>query len=220
MNELAPGVFFLRGRPPDSNAYVVEEVLVDSATRLGAGRLLRKLKGRHLRAHALTHVHPPTQGASARVAKTFGIPIWCGERDADRMNNGTPTADQPDRWFNRFQQRVFAGPGHLVSRRLHEGDEVAGFRVLEVPGHAPGHLAFWRERDRVLLLGDVVTNENVWTGRRGLREPPPLFTPDPPENRRSARRLAALEPALVCFSHGKPLRDTKAFVRFVEGLPT
>ena len=218
MEELAPGVFFLRGRPPDSNAYVLGDVLVDSATRLGARRLLRRLAGVPLTAHALTHVHPPTQGASARVAQTLEIPIWCGERDAERMERGEPSADQPDRLFNRFQQRVFAGPGHPVERRLREGDSVADFEVLDVPGHAPGHVAFWRETDRVLVLGDVVTNENVWIGLPGLREPPPIFTPDPAENRRSARRLASLEPALVCFSHGKPLRDTQRFVDFAGSL--
>jgi hydroxyacylglutathione hydrolase len=192
---------------------------VDSATRLGARRLLKRLQGIPLGAHALTHVHPPTQGASARVAQTFGIPIWCGERDAARMERGEPTADQPDRLFNRFQQRVFAGPGHPVQRRLREGDSVGSdFEVLEVPGHAPGHIALWRARDRIVLLGDVVTNESVWTGLPGLREPPTLFTPDPAENRRSALRLAALRPELICFSHGKPLRDTDRFVDFVASL--
>jgi hydroxyacylglutathione hydrolase len=192
---------------------------VDSATRLGTRRLLKRLQGIPLGAHALTHVHPPTQGASARVAQTFGIPIWCGERDAARMEHGAPTADQPDRLFNRFQQRVFAGPGHPVQRRLREGNSVGGdFEVLEVPGHAPGHIALWRARDKVLLLGDVVTNENVWIGLPGLREPPRIFTPDPAENRRSALRLAALRPELICFSHGKPLRDTDRFVDFVASL--
>jgi glyoxylase-like metal-dependent hydrolase (beta-lactamase superfamily II) len=135
------------------------------------------------------------------------------------MEAGTPTADQPDRVFNRFQQRFFAGPGHPVHRRLREGDPVGEFKVLEVPGHAPGHIAFWREHDRVLVLGDVVTNENVWLGLPGLHEPPPIFTPDPAENRRSARRLAALKPELICFSHGKPMRDVEAFCEFVASLP-
>ena len=35
----------------------------------------------------------------------------------------------------------------------------------------------------------------------------------------SARRLAALEPELVCFGHGLPLRDSAAFQTFVAGLP-
>lgn len=43
--------------------------------------------------------------------------------------------------------------------------------------------------------------------------------PDPARNRQSARKLAALEPALVCFGHGPPLRDTQRFVEFVAALP-
>ena len=37
-----------------------------------------------------------------------------------------------------------------------EGDEVAGFRVIHFPGHAPGLIGLWRESDRVALVSDVV----------------------------------------------------------------
>jgi hydroxyacylglutathione hydrolase len=219
MDELAPGVWLMRGIPPNSNAYVVGDVLVDSATRRGARRLLRNLRGRNLRTHALTHVHPPTQGASHAVSEALSLEVWCHAREAAAMESGNILPTQPRHWFNRFQQRFFAGPGHPVARKLAEGDEVADFTVLEAPGHAPGHIALWRESDRVLILGDVVTNENVWTGVPGLREPPAMFTPDPARNRESARRLAALEPALTCFSHGRPLRDGRRLQQFVAGLP-
>lgn len=58
------------------------------------------------------------------------------------------------------------------------------------------------------------------TGLPGLNDPKPFFTTDPVENRRSARRLAQLEPRLVLFGHGAPLRDTRKFVDFVNALPT
>ncbi len=93
------------------------------------------------------------------------------------------------------------------------------FTVLEVPGHSIGHVAFWRERDRVLILGDAVNTMNLLTTRKGLQEPPAAFTPDPVRNRASIRRLAALEPALVCAGHGPPLRDAEAFTAFAESLP-
>ena len=116
---------------------------------------------------------------------------------------------------------AFAGPGHKVDRVLHEGDELdAGFTVLETPGHSAGHLAFWRESDRALVLGDVLFNQHPLLGIPGLRQPPDFFTPDVPRNRDSARRLAELEPALVCFGHGPPLRDTAKFVEFVRSLPS
>jgi glyoxylase-like metal-dependent hydrolase (beta-lactamase superfamily II) len=52
-----------------------------------------------------------------------------------------------------------------------------------------------------------------------LHEPPRVFTPDPQRNRASARRLAALEPELVCFGHGPPLRDPGELARFIARLP-
>jgi hydroxyacylglutathione hydrolase len=46
-----------------------------------------------------------------------------------------------------------------------------------------------------------------------------MVTPDPVRNRESERRMGELEPALVCFGHGAPLRDTKKFVEFTRALP-
>jgi glyoxylase-like metal-dependent hydrolase (beta-lactamase superfamily II) len=80
-------------------------------------------------------------------------------------------------------------------------------------------VAYWRESDRTLILGDVLNNMNVLSGVPGLREPPRVFTPDPQRNRASARRLAALEPELVCFGHGPPLRDPGELARFIARLP-
>ena len=115
--------------------------------------------------------------------------------------------------------RYWCGPARHVDRHLREGDEVAGFKVLDVPGHSPGHIAYWREDDRVLILGDVLNNMDVVTGRPGLKDPKPYFTHAPVQNRQSARKLGALEPKLVLFGHGAPLTDTRKFVDFVNGLP-
>jgi glyoxylase-like metal-dependent hydrolase (beta-lactamase superfamily II) len=80
-------------------------------------------------------------------------------------------------------------------------------------------VAFWRESDRTLICGDVLNNMHLVTGIPGLHEPPVAFTADPARNRESARRLAELEPALACFGHGPPLRDTRRFTEFVAALP-
>lgn len=90
--------------------------------------------------------------------------------------------------------------------------------MIEVPGHTAGHVAYWRESDRTLILGDVLFNAHLLTGRAGLHEPPAVFTSDPGLNRRSARKLARLRPALVCFGHGPPLRDGGRFAEFIAGL--
>ena len=220
MKQLAAGVWQLRGFPPNAiNVYLVEDVLIDAATRRAGRRILRQLEGRTVNAHALTHAHADHQGASSEVCDALRVPFWVGERDVplaeDPHNMAT---SQPPHPLNRLAMKYWAGPGRPVDRQLREGDEVAAFRVLDAPGHSPGHIAYWREADRVLIIGDVLNNMKVTTGIPGLHEPPWFFTADPAENRRSARKLVALEPKLVLFGHGAPLRDTKKLADFVNRL--
>ncbi len=219
MKELVEDVCQLRGLPHHAiNIYLVGDVLVDAGSRHAARRILRQLAGRPIVAHALTHAHPDHQGSSHRVCEERGIPLWCGEADAEAVEDGRLASRQPRHWINSLSERAWAGPPYPVARRLGEGDELGGFTVLETPGHSAGHVSFWRDSDRTLLLGDVLNNMNLFTGMTGLHEPPAFFTPDPARNRESARRLAALEPELVCFGHGPPLRDPARLQEFVAGL--
>jgi glyoxylase-like metal-dependent hydrolase (beta-lactamase superfamily II) len=219
VRQLADDLWLLHGQPPYFiNVYLIGDVLIDAATRRAGRRILRQLEGRRITAHALTHAHPDHQGASKEVCDALGIPLWCGEADADAMEQGTIPETQPDHPINRLIDRFWLGPPHPVARRLQEGDVVSGFEVLHVPGHSAGHVAYWRDSDRALILGDVLTNINTITGLPGLHEPQSIFTPDPKTNRDSARRLAALEPELVCFGHGRPLRDPAKLERYVAGL--
>jgi glyoxylase-like metal-dependent hydrolase (beta-lactamase superfamily II) len=221
VKQLADGVWQLSGFPPNGiNVFVAEDVLIDAASRHATRRILRQVEGHKLSAHALTHAHPDHQGASHAVCERLGLPFWVSADDADAAENPALIGErQPSHPVAQFYYRIFAGPGHPVDRKLAEGDEVAGFKVLEVPGHSAGHVAFWRESDRVLILGDVLNNMDVLTGIPGLHAPKDYLTPDPDRNRQSAKRLGALEPSLVLFGHGAPLRDTKKFVDFVAALP-
>ncbi len=221
MRQLAEDVHLLRGWPPNAiNVYLIADVLVDAATRQGERRIMRQLSGRTLSAHALTHAHPDHQGSSHAICERLQIPLWCGQGDVPAMETpGGVYNSQAPTWLNRLQRRFWTGPPHPVARALVEGDVVAGFTVLETPGHSRGHVAYWRESDRVLILGDVLNNMNVITGIPGLHEPPAIFTPDPARNRASARRLAALRPQLTCFGHGAPLRDPDRLADFVARLP-
>jgi glyoxylase-like metal-dependent hydrolase (beta-lactamase superfamily II) len=220
MKQLADDVFQLRGWPPDAiNVYLVGDVLVDAATRQGERRIMRQIASHRVSAHALTHAHPDHQGSSHAVCGRLGIPLWCGQGDVPAMETpGGISNSQAPGIVNWLQQRFWTGPPHPVARALVEGDEVAGFTVLETPGHSPGHVTYWRESDRVMILGDVLNGINVKTGRRGLHEPPDVFTPDPPRNRESIRRLAALRPSLACFGHGPPLRDPGLLAEFAAQL--
>lgn len=207
----------MHGRPRDAiNVYLVGDVLVDAGTLLARRRILRQLKARRVGAHALTHAHPDHYGSSHAVCETLSIPLWCGARDADVAEGARPAPGA-----GRGARLVAKMPlprAHPVERRLKEGDEVAGFTVLDTPGHSPGLVSFWRDSDRTLLCGDVLFNIHPLTGRRGLREPPQLLTNDPPLNRDSIRRLAALRPALVLFGHGPPLRDPERLAGLARSL--
>ena len=192
------------------------DVLIDAGTQFDRRRILRQLEGRTVSAHALTHAHPDHFGSSHAVCEALGIPLWCGERDAHVVQGARP--EPAEGRVARLLVRMPLPEPHAVERRLEEGDEVAGFRVLDTPGHSPGHVSYWRESDRTLLCGDVYFNLSMLTLRPGLHEPPRLLTHDPERNRESIRRLAALRPALVLFGHGPPLRDADRLARFAESL--
>jgi hydroxyacylglutathione hydrolase len=214
--EVAPGLTLLAGRPRNAiNVYVMGDALVDAGTRHARNRILRQVQGRELRSHVLTHGHLDHMGASHEVCTELRLPLLCGEGDVAMVESGGRDGLSEAPLVVRLEHRFMAGAGHPVQRSLSEGDEIAGFTVFEVPGHSPGHLAFWRESDRVLVAGDVFFNINPLTGRPGLRLPPDVFTPDPAQNLESARRLAALEPEIVCFGHGPPLREPERLQRFI-----
>ena len=221
MKQVADDVWVIPSFPPHSiNAWLCGDVLIDAQTRRDGKKIVKALRGRTVTAHALTHAHPDHQGASHEVCEALEIPYWVPERDVEAAENPDLIGQrQPSHPVAQFYARIFTGPAHKVDRALKEGDEIGGFKVIDVPGHSAGQVAYWRESDRILILGDVLNNMNIMTGITGLHEPKDYLTPDPAENRRSAKKLAPLEPNLVLFGHGPPLRDTRKFVDFVEGLP-
>lgn len=219
MKSLAPGVWRLDEFPrPLINIYLIEDVLVDAGRRWDTGRIRRQLGERKISLLALTHVHPDHQGAAKAVCEEREVPLACHEADVDAMEGRRAV-----RASNSLTARVFArlweGPPHKVDRVLREGDEVAGFKVLHAPGHAPGEVIFFRESDRLAICGDVIRNITYLSLRTRLAEPPDDLTPDPVENRRSIRRLAELNPSLILPGHGPPVTDMAAFERFVTALP-
>lgn len=207
MRTLALDVHELRSAPLHVlNVYLVGDVLVDSGTPSAHRRIVRELAAHELAAHVVTHAHADHYGSSHAVCETLDLPLWAGERDADAVERGT-VVPSPTR-IGALLRRAPSLHGHPVARRLREGDTVgAGFSVLDVPGHSPGHIALWREADRTLIVGDVFFN------LPRLGPPPRVLTVDPDANRASMRRLAELRPALVLFGHGPPLRDPERLAR-------
>lgn len=221
MKLLAPGVWRLPQFPgPFVNCYLVGDVLFDAGRSGDRGRILSALASRPLSLVTLTHVHPDHQGVAHELCTARSIPLACHADDVAAMEGRAPmNRGSSDNAFTRLATRLWAGPPHRVDRVLHEGDVVAGFRVIHAPGHAPGEVIFFRDSDRVAICGDVIRNMSFLTTRPGIKEPPDLLTYDPAENRRSIRKLAALRPSLILPGHGPEVTDLAAFQRFVDHLP-
>ncbi len=223
MIEVAENVYHIPLFPRSMvNAYIVDGFLVDAGIRSSERKLLQAIDqlGRHnIQGHVLTHAHPDHQGASAAICQALNIPLWCGANDADAMERGLFADVDVSNLVIRFQKRYWVGPPYPVQRRLQEGDRVGEFVALDVPGHAPGHIALWRERDGVLIAGDVVNNANLVTTRVRLSEPPASFTADVPQNQASIKKIARLRPKLVCVGHGPVLRDTAQLTALANWLP-
>ena len=116
-------------------------------------------------------------------------------------------ARMPRHWLSGSVGPLWTGPPHPVARRLREGDQVGASRSSRRPAIPPAMSRSGEKPTACWSLGDVLCNINIWNGRVMLREPEAIFTLDPAQNRRSARRFLELEPKLVCFGHGPPLRD-------------
>ena len=113
MELLAPDLHLIPSRPAYSfNAYLMEGVLVDAATRGAYGRLRKALNGTRPSAHAITHAHADHQGASAALCEALGIELWAGEADADAMASGDLSDRAPSNMITRWQLRHWAGPAH------------------------------------------------------------------------------------------------------------
>ena len=199
VKQLADGLFQLRGFPPNAiNVYLMGDVLVDAATRHAGSRILRQL-ARAPRSRARADACPPgppgREQGGVREARDPAL-----VRRARRRTRWRPaTSGRPTTGSTGCSTRVWAGPPRKVDRALREGDEVAGFQVLDVPGHSPGHVAYWRESDRVLVLGDVLNNMNVLhrhsgparAAGRSSRSTRPATASRRAGSRRSSRRSSA-----------------------------
>ena len=86
-----------------------------------------------------------------------------------------------------------------IAGTVEEGDEVAGFRVVELPGHAPGLIGLFRESDRLALVSDCfyTLDPADRASRAAARVPHPAFDIDTEQARASIRKLAALDRAVV-----------------------
>ncbi|MFE6494200.1 MBL fold metallo-hydrolase [Streptomyces sp. NPDC057748] len=164
----------------------------------------------------ITHGHCDHYGAAQELADRHGAEILAHGLDAAVIRGEEVIADpvlldwELPLW--EHARTVPAAPPTRVDRELADGDDLgfgAGARVVHAPGHTPGSIGIHLPRHGVLFTGDCVAG----VGRVMLG----VFNIDRAQAVASFRRLAALEPATVCFGHGEPLTaDAPALLRAAE----
>jgi glyoxylase-like metal-dependent hydrolase (beta-lactamase superfamily II)/predicted ester cyclase len=216
LEKVADGVWRLRGGFPakDFNVYLIEEG--DGVTVFDGGIRAMTKAVAHAGARlggikrvVLGHAHPDHRG----IAPGLGVPVLVHPADrADAEGDGGLHGFHLERLAPVVRSiyphllKAWDGGPVTIAGTVDEGDEIAGFRVVHLPGHAPGLIALFRDEDRLALTSDAFYLLNVQTGRPTPPSVPhPAFNADDEQARASLRKLADLGPAAAWPGHLGPL---------------
>lgn len=152
--------------PLQTNCYLVADPATHDAVVIDPGwdapAILQALAAHQWQARAvlLTHAHFDHLGAAGPVVAATGAPLAAHPLEVPLMRQGgggaafglaVPPCPEPDRLLEPGQ------PFDAGSLRLD---------VLFVPGHRPGHVAFYHAGARLVLSGDVLFEQGI--GRTDL----------------------------------------------------
>lgn len=218
---IAEGVWVVRGGFPRRamNVYFVRDgdgvlmfdagikAMTPALAQIGAqlGGITRVLLG---------HGHADHRGA----APGLNAPVWCHPDEvADAEGDGgmhyfdLTQLDAHGKFLLARLLPIWDGGPVSIAGTVSEGDDVCGFSVIHLPGHAPGLIGLWRESDRLALVSDCFYTVDPQTGVHGPpRVPHRAFNQDTEQARASIRKLAALAPATAWTGHADPLQGDVA----------
>jgi glyoxylase-like metal-dependent hydrolase (beta-lactamase superfamily II) len=158
----------------------------------------------------LGHADCDHRGAAAGL----GAPVYTHPLEAEAARS---TASQRGYWqLSRLAPharllypqlvRAWDGGALEVAGTVQAGDRVAGFEVIDLPGHAPGLIGLLREEDGLAICSDVLYTLNLETGLPGPpRVPHPAVNHDTEQARASLRQLAERAPRVVWVGHSRPV---------------
>lgn len=156
--------------PFQENTYVLSDetgecIIVDPGCYESAERseLTDFIRANNLRVVQLvnTHCHIDHVLGNEFVKDTYGVKLYIHHLDEPVLR--AVSAYAPNYGFNKYQPSTPDG-------FLEAGSDVSfgntSLKVLFVPGHAPGHVAFYSATDKALIGGDVLFRNSI--GRTDL----------------------------------------------------
>jgi hydroxyacylglutathione hydrolase len=157
--------------PFQENTYLLhdetkEAIIIDAGCfNDGEKRLLKNYveeNGLIIKRLINTHLHLDHQFGNKYVADTFGvIPEACQE-DEFLLDNVVAQARSFGLPINEGTQVL--GSYIIENQEIRFGDTI--LKSIHVPGHSPGHLAFYSEKDGAVFVGDVLFQGSI--GRTDL----------------------------------------------------
>ncbi|KRG13169.1 MBL fold metallo-hydrolase [Lederbergia galactosidilytica] len=209
------------GRKDDSSFVLVDAGMPHSAPAIIAETEKRFGKDSRPEAIILTHGHFDHIGAVIELIDHWDVPVYAHQLELPFLT-GEKDYPQPDATVEGGM--VAKMSPYFPNEAIQLGDRVQvlpddgtvphmpGFRWIHTPGHAPGHISFFRDEDRALIAGDAFITVKqdslykVFTQELEINGPPRYLTTDWEAARDSVKKLVALKPAVAIVGHGVPLK--------------
>ncbi|PST82745.1 hypothetical protein C7T94_08825 [Pedobacter yulinensis] len=166
----------------------------------------------------LTHGHFDHVGGLVHLLEHWPVPVYA-HPDEFPFLNGSQDYPEPDPGVEGGMLAKISSiyPHEAtnvaeVLKPLPEDGSVphcAGWKWVSTPGHAPGHVSFFREADGVLISGDAVITVQqdemykVLVQKKEINGPPRYLTTDWEAAEISLQRLNALKPQVLVPGHGQ-----------------
>ena len=213
---IAEGVWLVRGGIPKiMNVYLIEDEGGVTVFDCGVSDMSARVAAAGARLGAIKRVVLGHADADHRgAAPGLEAPVYCHPAERTAAESSDSYRDYWDRSQLDPHGRTvlwrliptWDGGSVEIAGTLTEGDEVAGFKVVHFPGHAPGLIGLFRESDRLALVSDALYTLDPQSGRRQpAHVPHPAFNQDTDQARASIRKLAALDPSSVWAGHADPV---------------